>query len=97
MKQPKMKAINLLKAAKDIENLVSHLIKVRSVEIRFSKNEHGSQLSSTIFYNGKEYGKEYSNFTAWIYEFNSELTIENLILEVEKEIQKQEFYKKLLA
>lgn len=84
--QTKMKAINLLTAKQKIEKIVLKYAKLYSVYIgiRWDINNACYSLYSDVFYNEKG-----DNFGAVVYDFRAELTLENLLLEVEKECQKR--------
>ena len=79
-----MKAINLLSAATKIEKLVSKHLELASVNIEFKKRKNDLTLSCVVHY--KTHG-ETTNFSAYAYDFRGELTVENLLLEVKKELK----------
>ena len=83
MKQPKIEAINLLKAAEKIEKEISQYTKVYCVDVSLKKRiESGLQLSCTIFYTA-----ESKNFSAYLYEENGDkLSVENLISKLKEEL-----------
>ena len=86
-KMRKTKAINLLSAINKIEEIVSSHILVDAIYINFIKYKSKDldlTLSATIHYirDGKT-----GNFTAYVYDYKYELTVENLLIEVKKELK----------
>ena len=89
--KPKMKPINLMSAIDKIEKLVQKHTSTRDICVQFKKDDDGDYiLSAVVFY--KEKQKD-SNFSAYVYAEYAELTIENLLLEVEQELKNYGLFK----
>ena len=93
MKHRKIKPINLISAIAKIEKLVQKHTSPRTVYMQFKKDDEDGDytLGAVVFY--KEKDKE-SNFSAYVYAEYAELTIENLLLEVEQQLKTYGLFKK---
>ena len=90
--QPKIKPINLISAIAKIEKLVQKHTSTRAIYVQFKKDDDGDYtLGASVFY--KEKDKE-SNFSVYVYAKYSELTIENLLLEIEQTLKIYGLFKK---